>query len=122
VYRGVLITYATDLKATLAGVSRATLEQDGPVAATTAAELATGAALRCRADWGLAVTGVAGPDRQGDHPVGEVHVAIAAPDRTVQVRELALRGSRAEIRAQTVVEALCALRDVLGTHRNVRAQ
>ena len=76
VYRGGLITYATDLKATLAGVSAVTLERDGPVAPTTAAELAIGAARRCAADWGLAVTGVAGPDPQDGHPVGQVFVGI----------------------------------------------
>jgi nicotinamide-nucleotide amidase len=113
VYRGGLITYATDLKATLGGVSRETLDRDGPVAPTTAAELATGAARRCAADWGLAVTGVAGPDPQAGHPVGQVFIGIAGPDR-VEVRQLALRGTRAEIRQQTVIRAL---REVLAALR-----
>ena len=40
--------------------------------------MATGVAARCAADWGLATTGVAGPDPQDGHPVGEVYVAVAA--------------------------------------------
>ncbi len=113
VYRGGLITYATDLKASLAGVSAVTLERDGPVAPTTAAELATGAARRCAADWGLAVTGVAGPDPQDGHPVGQVFVGLVGPQRGTTVRELSLRGTRAEIREGTVRSALTALLEAL---------
>ncbi|HYI56943.1 MAG TPA: CinA family protein [Microlunatus sp.] len=117
VYRGGLITYATDLKAELAGVSAAVLASDGPVAPTTAAQLARGAARTCGADWGLATTGVAGPEPQDGHPVGQVFIAVAGPDpedssdgfageRPVQVRELSLAGDRAEIRGRTVVAVL----------------
>ncbi len=113
VYRGGLITYATELKATLAGVSVDTLNRDGPVAGTTAGELAAGAARRCGADWGLAVTGVAGPDSQDGHPVGQVFVGLIGPGQVAAVRELALRGTRAEIREQTVLGALTALLEAL---------
>jgi nicotinamide-nucleotide amidase len=109
VYRGGLITYATELKATLAGVSPETLASDGPVAPTTAGELALGAARRCGADWGLAVTGVAGPDPQDGHPVGQVYVGICGPDGSVAVEELSLDGDRREIRQATVEAALTAL-------------
>lgn len=113
VYRGGLITYATDLKATLAGVSQRILDRDGPVASTTAAELAIGAAQRCTADWGLAVTGVAGPDPQDGHPVGQVFVGLIGPGRAAVVRELSLQGTRADIRARTVSSALGALLEAL---------
>ena len=79
VYRGGLIVYATELKAELARVSPQTLAADGPVAASTAAQLARGAADVCGADWGLATTGVAGPEPQDGHPVGQVFVAVAGP-------------------------------------------
>lgn len=79
VYRGGLIAYATELKHQLAGVPERTLAVDGPVAASTAAELARGAGRVCAADWGLATTGVAGPDGQAGHPVGQVFVAVAGP-------------------------------------------
>ncbi len=79
VYRGGLIVYATELKAELARVSADTLASDGPVASSTAAQLALGAAATCGADWGLATTGVAGPEPQDGHPVGQVFVAVAGP-------------------------------------------
>lgn len=114
VYRGGMITYATDLKAELAGVSPGTLAADGPVAATTAAEMAIGAATACGADWGLATTGVAGPEPQDGHPVGEVFIAVAGPTPSgledgvhhVGVRELRLAGGRDDIRGHTVAAAL----------------
>ncbi len=63
--------------------------------------LAEGARERCAATWGLATTGVAGPDPQDGKPVGLVYVAVAGPDGA-SVRELNLLGSRAQVRAETV--------------------
>lgn len=121
VFRGGLITYATELKAELAGVSPQTLSANGPVAATTAAEMAVGVAAVCGADWGLATTGVAGPEPQDGHPVGQVFVAVAGPipselaggGRKTEVRELALTGTRDDIRGQAVAFALRLLLDRL---------
>ena len=124
IYRGGLIVYATELKAEVAGVSAQTLATDGPVAASTAAQLARGAAAVCGADWGLATTGVAGPEPQDGHPVGQVFVAVAGPgsgdapraDRDgVVVRELALSGDRSAIRDQTTRAVLQLLLDTLRT-------
>jgi nicotinamide-nucleotide amidase len=114
-YRGGLITYATELKATLAAVPPVVLDVDGPVAPTTAAELALAAARVCGADWGIATTGVAGPDAQDGHPVGQVFVAVAGPGDRAQptVRQLALGGGRAQIRAETVVAVLTLLANAL---------
>jgi nicotinamide-nucleotide amidase len=126
IYRGGLIVYATELKAEVAGVSAQTLATDGPVAASTAAQLARGAAAVCGADWGLATTGVAGPEPQDGHPVGQVFVAVAGPgsgdapraDRDgVVVRELALTGDRSAIRDQTTRAVLQLLLDTLRTGR-----
>lgn len=77
IYRGGVISYATDLKSELAGVPPATLTEHGAVAGPTAAAMARGAATRCGADWGIAVTGVAGPDEQEGHPAGTVYAAVA---------------------------------------------
>ncbi|MFD4294916.1 CinA family protein [Rhodococcus sp. NPDC058505] len=114
VLRGGLIVYATDLKVGLAGVSAATLAADGPVAASTAAELATGAAARCGSDWGIGLTGVAGPDPQDGTPVGTVFLGVAGRDG-VAVRRLTLPGGRWEIRRAAVAEAVS---DVLGRVRS----
>ncbi|WBB81839.1 CinA family protein [Micromonospora sp. WMMD882] len=105
VYRGGVVAYATELKATLAGVPADLLAARGPVDPDVAVALAEGGRQRCGADWGLATTGVAGPEPQGGKPVGLVFVAVAGPNGTI-VRELRLDGGRDHIRATAVEEAL----------------
>lgn len=77
VLRGGLITYATDLKATLAGVPADYLAHYGPIDPGTAAAMAYGALGCCESSIAVSCTGVAGPDKQDEHPVGEVYVAVA---------------------------------------------
>ena len=114
-YVGGVISYATRLKATLAGVDPVTLAAVGPVAEQTAAEMASGVCERCAADWGLATTGVAGPDPQDGHPVGEVYVAVAHPaSGLVRVEPLSLGGDRATIRSEAAANAVWLLADALG--------
>lgn len=79
VLRGGLVVYATDLKASLAGVDQQLLDERGPVDGEVARQLARGAAAVCQADWGIGLTGVAGPDPQDAHPVGEVYAGIYGP-------------------------------------------
>jgi nicotinamide-nucleotide amidase len=113
-YVGGAITYGTQMKETLAGVPDAVLRRDGPVAETTARAMAIGIAARCGTDWGLAVTGVAGPESQDGHPVGEVHLAVACrATGVVQHRQLQLAGDRGTIRGQTAHSALQLLADAL---------
>lgn len=117
VYRGGVISYATDLKAALLGVDESTLAAVGPVAAETAAQMARGVGDLCAADYGLAVSGVAGPEPQDGHPVGQVFVALAGPSGASQVVEHRLAGDRAAIRTDTVAAALNLLLAQLDGHR-----
>jgi nicotinamide-nucleotide amidase len=105
VFRGGLVVYATDLKASLAGVSADLLARRGPVDPDVALALAEGARVRCGATWGLGTTGVAGPEPQGGIPVGTVFVGCAGPG-AAEVRQLQLYGDRPAIRYATVVAAL----------------
>ena len=105
VLRGGLITYATDLKYSLAGVP----EGADPVDGDTAVAMARGARERCGADWGVALTGVAGPDPQDGHAVGEVWLGFAGPGG-IDKQRLQLSGDRREIREQAVNAALDGLR------------
>lgn len=116
VFRGGLVPYATELKATLVGVDRGLLDRVGPVAAEVAAALAVGVRQRCGADWGIGTTGVAGPDPQDCHPPGTVFVGVANPAGDATVRALNLSGDRSEIRAATVRAALTLLAERLGIH------
>ncbi|WP_306205617.1 CinA family protein [Actinoplanes sp. RD1] len=105
VFRGGLVVYATDLKHTLAGVPEDLLAERGPVDRDVAQALAEGVRERCGADWGLATTGVAGPEPQDGKPVGMVFVAVAGATSTT-VKELSLSGSRAAIRHDTMLSVL----------------
>jgi nicotinamide-nucleotide amidase len=105
VYRGGVIVYATDLKAKLAGVPDDLLAAVGPVHPDTAAALAAGVRVRLDATYGLATTGVAGPDPQAGVEAGTVYVAAAGPD-AVQVRKLELSGDRTAIRRGSVQAVL----------------
>lgn len=116
VFRGGLVAYATELKAALVGVPDDLLKARGPVDPDVARALARGARERCGADWGLATTGVAGPDPQDGHPVGRVYVAVSGPG-VDEVRELTLTGDRPAIRAGSVAAVLVLLEDTLVSAR-----
>ena len=105
VFRGGLVGYATELKASLGGVPRELLDAAGPVDPDVAGALARGVRQRCGVDWGVATTGVAGPEPQGGQPVGRVYVAVASAD-TTEVRRLDLDGDRTVVREGTVAAAL----------------
>ncbi|MEU4621557.1 CinA family protein [Actinoplanes sp. NPDC023801] len=112
VFRGGLVVYATDLKARLAGVPQELLDERGPVDGDVAAALARGVRERCGADWGLATTGVAGPEPQDGKPVGLVYVAVSGPTGT-SVSELKLDGNREAVRTESVTAVLQLLTDSL---------
>ncbi len=114
VLRGGLVTYTVETKITLAGVPRDLLDEFGPVAAPTAAALAEGARERCAATWGVGLTGVAGPEPHGGHPVGTVYLGLAGPGPgSAEVTELELTGSRWDIRLAAVHEAVRRLHNLV---------
>lgn len=108
VFRGGVVAYATDLKASVLGVSAALLDERGPVDADVASQMARGVALRLGADHGVATTGVAGPAPVGDAPPGTAYVAAHGPGGT-RVRQLLLAGPRGAVRAAVTAAALSLL-------------
>jgi nicotinamide-nucleotide amidase len=106
--RGGIVAYATDLKAALLSVPRPMLDEHGAVYPGVASAMAVGVRERLGATFGVATTGVAGPDPQDGQPVGTVHIAVSAEDDTV-VRTLALDGDRDRIRRLTVDRSLALL-------------
>lgn len=105
---GGVVSYATRIKRDLLGVSAAQV-----VSADCAAQMATGVRSLLGTDWALATTGVAGPEKQDDKPVGTVYVGIAGP-LGVQVHRFGFEGDRAGIRAAACRAAVEALADELG--------
>ena len=109
VVRGGLVTYATDLKASMLGVPSDLLAERGPVDEAVAVAMAVGVRRSVAADWGVATTGVAGPDPVGAHAPGHVHVAVSGPGGET-TRTLDLPGDRARVRRLSVAHALDELR------------
>jgi PncC family amidohydrolase len=112
-FRGGVVAYATELKAALLGVDALMLARHGAVYPPVAAAMAEGVRTRLGATYGVATTGVAGPDPSDGQPVGTAHVAVSVADDTV-VRTIALAGDRQEIRRLTVEHALGLLLGRLG--------
>ncbi|GAA5211051.1 CinA family protein [Microbacterium kyungheense] len=110
--RGGIVAYATDLKARVLGVDEGLLAERGAVDAEVALAMAGGVRRVMGADVGLATTGVAGPDAQDGKPVGTVHIAVVTPETAVTA-QLALAGTRDEIRTASVTRVLELALDVL---------
>ena len=106
--RGGVVAYASELKTILLGVPPAMLAAHGAVYPGVATAMADGVRERLGATFGVATTGVAGPDPQDGQPVGTVHIAVSADNDTV-VRTLALDGDRDRIRRVTVERLLALL-------------
>ncbi|MFE5615713.1 CinA family protein [Streptomyces sp. NPDC056470] len=119
-FRGSVTAYATALKRDLLQVDGTLLAERGAVDPEVALQMAAGARLRLGADWGVATTGVAGPEPQDGQPVGTVYVAVAGPVGAGKVAALRLNGDRAEIRRESVRSVLELLGDELSG--NGRAQ
>ncbi|GGX26901.1 CinA family protein [Streptomyces lomondensis] len=131
VFRGSVTAYATELKHDLLGVDATLLTSRGAVDPQVAAQMAVGVRTALGTDWGIATTGVAGPDPQDGQAVGTVFVAVDGPVGTDsgsagggKVEGLRLNGDRAEIRRESVRSVLALLLKELASEQtgNERAQ
>ncbi|SCK48758.1 nicotinamide-nucleotide amidase [Streptomyces sp. WMMB 714] len=111
-FLGSVTAYATDVKQELLGVDGDLLQQRGAVDAEVARQMAQGVRKLLRSTWGVATTGVAGPEPQDGNEVGTVYVAVAGP-RGADSRLLQLDGNRATIRKGSVTNALKLLNEEL---------
>jgi len=104
------VTYSNAAKLDLLGVPETTLERHGAVSEAVARAMAQGALLHSRADWAVAVTGIAGPGGGSpEKPVGTVCFAWAQKDGACEARTCHFAGDRAAVRAQSVEQALLGL-------------
>jgi len=115
-YLGGVISYATEVKRSVLGVSEETVENHGVVSAECAEEMATGVRKLTGADYAVSTTGVAGPTKQEDKPVGLVFIGVAGPDGTDSKR-FHFDGDRAEIREEVVKAAMDMVIATLRNHR-----
>ncbi|MGB8947363.1 MAG: CinA family protein, partial [Streptomyces sp.] len=149
VFRGSVTAYATELKHDVLGVDGTLLAERGAVDADVALQMAAGVRKVMGADWGIATTGVAGPDPQDGQAVGTVFVAVDGPASELsgsdsalsgalstvggvdsalrsegKVAALRLNGGRSDIRMESVRSVLTLLVERLSGERagNERAQ
>jgi nicotinamide-nucleotide amidase len=108
-FRGGVVSYASEVKFDLLNVPV------GPVVSAEAAEaMASGVRQLLKADVGLSVTGVAGPEEQDGQPAGTVFVGLSIGENP-QHAALRLPGDRPRIRAYSAISALDVLRRALET-------
>jgi nicotinamide-nucleotide amidase len=108
VFRGSIVSYATDVKQAVLGVG------PGPVVTEAAAlEMARGASRVLGSDVALSLTGVAGPGEQDGIPAGTLCIGLVWPDGalTTTVR---LPGQREQMRQFSVITSLDLLRRTIG--------
>jgi nicotinamide-nucleotide amidase len=108
-FRGSVTAYATALKTDLLGVDAGLLAASDAVHPDVAAAMAAGVRDRLGATYGVATTGVAGPEPQDGRPVGTVYVAVAGPEGVTAASRRG-PGDRAVVRRLAVVHALDLLR------------
>lgn len=112
VFAGGIVCYSNALKEKLLNVPHALLEGEGApgaVSAETAKVLAEQVRLTADTDYGLSITGVAGPAHSERKPVGLVYIAISRRGADTAVYELNLKGNREAIRMRAVKTILYRL-------------
>ncbi len=113
-YRGGVVSYADDVKVSMLDVPLASIERHGAVSAQVAVAMAEGVRERVGSDFGVAVTGVAGPDGGTESkPVGLTYIAVAGPSGH-EVRRHVWDGDRASNNEHSAAAALGLLCEVLG--------
>jgi nicotinamide-nucleotide amidase len=108
-FKGSAVCYTADSKRDVLGVSRETIEGPGVVSEKCAREMAHGARRIFRADLGVALTGVAGPDPHDGKPPGTVCVGLAS-EQGIESRSFRAPGDRDMVRRWAEQAALDLLR------------
>ncbi|EMA51489.1 CinA family protein [Halococcus thailandensis] len=115
-----LVTYSSRAKRALLGVSRESLDAHGAVSESVAREMARGARDTADATWGLATTGIAGPDGGTDEkPVGTIYIGVAhagewgSGESTSGVEHHVFDGTRTEVKEKIARRALTAVLESL---------
>ncbi len=109
---GGYVTYATQQKIDL-GVPGDVITEYGVVSPETARAMAEAARRTSGADFGVGITGVAGPDPEDGIPPGTVHVAVATPDGGTHSLSMTMNQGRQAVKRRAVTTALLLLRRAL---------
>ena len=108
-FKGGIISYADEVKVALLGVRESDLKEHGAVSRPVVEQMARGVCESLGTDFGIGITGVAGPEGgTPDKPVGLVYIALAMPSG-IEVQEDTFRGDREMIRESSVQRAMSQL-------------
>lgn len=106
VFLGSVVSYANSMKEQILGVKSETLNSFGAVSPETAVEMVNGLIKLTDCDYGLSVTGIAGPGGATEaKPVGTVFIGVGSKKKCI-VKAYKLRGDREEVRNRTLNAAL----------------
>lgn len=106
------VSYGTQQKIDL-GVPAEVIEEYGVVSPEVAQAMAEAARTRAGADYGIGITGVAGPDPEDGIPPGTVHVAVATPEGGAHSLSMSMNQGRQAVKRRAVTTALLLLRRAL---------
>jgi nicotinamide-nucleotide amidase len=107
------VTYSNAAKSEMLAVPASLIEAYGAVSEAVATAMASGALRHSRADYSVAVTGVAGPGGgSDDKPVGTVWIAVASVEKMLAKR-YQFDGDRQAVRAATLIAAIEVLLDLI---------
>jgi len=109
------VTYSNQAKNEMLAVPLSIIEDYGAVSEAVATAMASGALRHSRADFSIAVTGVAGPAGGSDEkPVGTVWIAVASADQCIAKR-YQFDGDRQAVREATLLTALEVLLELVNS-------
>ena len=113
IFNGGFVTYSLEEKSKMLDISEQELEEHGVVSEFTARKMAEQARLKTQSDYGVSLTGVAGPDSLEGHPAGTVFIGLAHAKGTEVIKANIAGRSRADVRQIAVMHAFNLVRKAL---------
>jgi len=113
IFNGGFVTYSLEEKSKMLDISEQELKEHGVVSEFTAKKMAEQARLKTQSDYGVSLTGVAGPDSLEGHPAGTVFIGLAHAKGTEVIKANIAGRSRADVRQIAVMHAFNLVRKAL---------
>ena len=113
IFNGGFVTYSLEEKSKMLDISEQELKEHGVVSEFTARKMAEQARLKTQSDYGVSLTGVAGPDTLEGHPAGTVFIGLAHAKGTEVIKANIAGRSRADVRHIAVMHAFNLVRKAL---------
>ncbi|WP_444817627.1 competence/damage-inducible protein A [Streptococcus sp. HJ1] len=113
IFNGGFVTYSLEEKSKMLDISEQELKEHGVVSEFTARKMAEQARIKTQSDYGVSLTGVAGPDSLEGHPAGTVLIGLAHAKGTEVIKANIAGRSRADVRHIAVMHAFNLVRKAL---------